>query len=257
MASDGIPVIGHRPLGGEAADRLVVALDLPTPAEALELAARLRPAVRWFKVGMELYTAAGPTIVWDLVGQGARVFLDLKYHDIPNTVERACAVAARLGCGLINVHVGGGEEMMAAAARGARTGAAEAGLPAPRVLGVTVLTSLAGHELPGYYTERPVGERVLLLARAARDAGLDGVVCSAQEVGHLRPELGPGFILLTPGIRFSGSEGDDQKRVATPEAALIDGADYLVIGRPITAAPDPRVAAQRALTEMARALDPA
>lgn len=248
--------IGHAPLGGEAADRLIVALDLPTPAEALEMAERLRPDVRWFKVGLELYTAAGPTIVWDLVGQGAHVFLDLKYHDIPNTVERACAAAARLGCGLINVHAGGGEEMMAAAARGARTGAAEVGLPAPHVLGVTVLTSLAGHELPGYYADRPMPERVLTLARAARDAGLSGVVCSAQEAGHLRPELGPEFILLTPGIRFSGSAGDDQKRVATPEAALLDGADFLVMGRPITTAPDPRAAAQRALKEMGRALGP-
>lgn len=236
----------------DAADILIVALDVPGEEEALRLCDRLGPRLRRVKVGLELYVAEGPGIVPALLSRGLDIFLDLKFHDIPNTVERACAEAARLGAGIMNVHAGGGEAMMEAAVRGARAGAREGGHPVPQVLGVTVLTSLSGSELPGYYAGVPVAERVVTLARAARDAGLDGVVASPREVRPLREALGPEFVLLTPGIRFPGGDAGDQKRVTSPSAAVADGADYLVMGRPITADPYPRAAMGRALDEISR-----
>ncbi len=232
-------------------DRLIVALDFPDRQSAVTMATRLEGVVRWVKVGLELYVSEGPAVVSSITSRGFDVFLDLKFHDIPNTVEGACRRAAATGAGLINVHAGGGEAMMEAAARGAQAGAWAAGKPAPKVLAVTVLTSLTGQELPGYYAASPVAERVLLLARAARNAGLDGVVASPQEIEPLRAALGPEFIILTPGIRFAGGEAGDQKRIATPGAAVRRGADFIVMGRPVTQASDPRGEAERAIREMA------
>jgi orotidine-5'-phosphate decarboxylase len=243
----------RRPLR-DPLDHLVVAFDVPSRGAALALADRLGDAVRWAKVGLELFVSAGPGIVTELSARGLSVFLDLKFHDIPNTVSGACAAAARTGAAILNVHAGGGEAMMAAAREGADRGAAEAGRPRPEVLAVTVLTSLTGAELPDYYQARPVGERVTYLARAARDAGLDGVVCSPLEIAPLRAALGPEFRLLTPGLRFADGDAGDQKRVATPYDAARAGSDYLVMGRPVTGAADPRAAAARALADIGRAL---
>jgi len=238
----------------EPLDHLVVAFDVSSREEALALADRLGDAVRWAKVGLELFVSAGPGIVGELSARGLSVFLDLKFHDIPNTVAGACASAARTGAGLVNVHAGGGEAMMRAAREGAERGAREAGRPRPEILAVTVLTSLAGTELPGYYQARSVEERVVYLAGEAKAAGLDGVVCSPHEISRLRETLGPDFRLLTPGLRFVEGEAGDQKRVATPYDAARAGSDYLVIGRPITGADDPRAAASRALAEIGRGL---
>jgi orotidine-5'-phosphate decarboxylase len=237
-----------------AASRLVVALDVPSAAEALLLCDRLGPETRWVKVGLELYVAEGPGVVKALAGRGLSVFLDLKFHDIPHTVERATARAAATGARLVNVHAAGGEEMMAAAARGAKEGAGAAGLLPPRVLAVTMLTSLTGRELPGHLAPLSMTDRVLLLARAAREAGLDGVVASPLELEALRAALGPSFVLLAPGIRFADGEPGDQKRVATPGAAVAAGADFLVMGRPLTGAAAPARAVDRALREIHTAL---
>jgi orotidine-5'-phosphate decarboxylase len=232
--------------------RLVVALDYPDARSALAAAQRLSGTVRWVKVGLELFTAAGPAILHELRLADFDIFLDLKFHDIPNTVAGACASAARNGVGLVNVHAGGGPAMMRAAREGAARGAAERGDDPPRILGVTMLTSLTGEELPGYYDHtRPVPDRVVLLAQAAREAGLDGVVCSPREIVPLRAALPNDFVLLTPGIRFAGGDTQDQARVATPFDAARDGADFLVLGRPITADPDPVAAARRALADIA------
>ncbi|TPW08523.1 MAG: orotidine-5'-phosphate decarboxylase, partial [bacterium] len=184
-------------------DYLVVALDMPSADLALDMANRLEGSVRWVKVGLELFVTTGPPMIETLRARGFEVFLDLKFHDIPNTVAGASAAAARTGAGIINVHAGGGIDMMIAAKDGALRGARERGTPAPTMLAVTVLTSLTGEELPGYYQSRTVEERVLYLAQATREAGLDGVVCSPREVTPLRVSLGPDFKLLTPGLRFA------------------------------------------------------
>ncbi len=228
-----------------AENRLAVALDYSSEQQALELFERLRGLVGVFKVGSELFVAAGPPIVRGLVERGASVFLDLKFHDIPRTAAASAREAARLGVFLLNVHASGGEEMMRAAAHSAREVR-----PEVKVLGVTVLTSL------------PAGaEEVLRLAESARRAGLDGVVAAPAEVKILRRNLGRDFILLTPGIRplwvaeGSGREqADDQKRVATPAEAISAGADFIVVGRPITAAADPAAAAARVVEEIREAL---
>ena len=214
--------------------RIIVALDFASPGEALTLAAQLDPKRCRLKVGKELFTCAGPALVRRLTGIGFDVFLDLKYHDIPNTVAGACAAAADLGCWMINVHASGGRAMMAAARDRLETCDHK-----PLLIAVTVLTSLAEADLREIGFSAPPREMVLRLATLARQAGMDGVVCSAEEVTALRQHLGTGFRLVTPGIRPAGTEHSDQQRVATPAAAIRNGADYLVIGRPITQAPDP------------------
>jgi orotidine-5'-phosphate decarboxylase len=223
-------------------DRLVVALDFPSSAPALELVSRLRGVAGMFKVGKELYTAAGPALVREIAGQGERVFLDLKFHDIPNTVAGAVKAAAGLGVSLLNVHASGGQAMMEAAARAASGSGAQ-------VLGVTVLTSLDAAALQAVGFSEPPDRLVLRLARLAQESGLDGVVAAPTEARLLRRELGPGFILLTPGIRLPEADKDDQARIATPAEAVRAGADYLVVGRPITRAADP-VEAARAILRM-------
>jgi orotidine-5'-phosphate decarboxylase len=230
-------------------DQLLVALDVGTAAEARALAARLRGAVGGFKVGSELFTSCGPSIVEELVAQGDRVFLDLKFHDIPNTVAGAVGAAARLGVWMVNVHASGGRAMMHAAREAADREAARRGRPAPLVIGVTMLTSLddaAGAEI-GY--ARSVTEQVERLAALARAAGLDGAVASPREIALIRRACGERFAIVTPGIRGAADPKGDQSRTLTAAQALAAGATWLVVGRPIIAAPDPREAAERIAAE--------
>jgi orotidine-5'-phosphate decarboxylase len=214
--------------------RIIVALDYDTEAAAMDLVERLHPDSCRLKVGNELFAAAGPRFVELLVDRGFAVFLDLKFHDIPNTVAKACAAAARLGVWMINVHASGGMAMLRAARQ-----AVDAGSHKPLLIGVTVLTSLADHDLDAIGLIGPTQAAVLRLARLAQHCGLDGVVCSGHEASLLKSELGRTFQLVTPGIRLAGTDRGDQARVLTPEQALQCGADYLVIGRPITQATDP------------------
>jgi orotidine-5'-phosphate decarboxylase len=223
------------------ADRLIVALDEPTLPQALRAARRLRGAVRHVKIGSVLFTSAGPQAVARLRAMGFGIMLDLKYFDIPNTVELACRAAAKLRVELITVHAAGGADMLAAAARGARDGAGQG--RRPRILAVTVLTSTAGGPAQ-------MRRRVLALAGEALRAGCDGVVASAQEARALRRRFGTSALIVCPGIRPRTAGRDDQARVATPGQALADGASLLVIGRPITGAPDPRQATRVILKEM-------
>jgi orotidine-5'-phosphate decarboxylase len=215
--------------------KVIVALDVADSASALALSARLDPSLCRVKVGKELFVAAGPPVVEALQRAGFEVFLDLKFHDIPNTVAGAARSAAKLGVWMFNVHASGGEAMM----RAAREALAAFRKP-PLLIGVTVLTSLATAELEPIGFNGTAEEMVDRLARLARTSGLDGVVCSAQEAARIRLACGPGFKLVTPGIRLPEGEKDDQSRVVTPVDAVKLGADYLVIGRPITQSPDPR-----------------
>ncbi len=216
---------------------IIVALDSATQAEALAMADRLDPARCRVKVGKELFTAAGPAVVEALQVRGFEVFLDLKFHDIPNTVAAACRVAASLGVWMVDVHAAGGEAMLQAARR-----AVDSVSRPPLLIGITVLTSLAEHDLPRIGMQGPIATSVERLARLAQQCGLDGVVCSAVEAPVLRQALGAGFALVTPGIRPAGSAVDDQVRILTPYDALQQGATYLVIGRPVTQAADPAAA---------------
>jgi orotidine-5'-phosphate decarboxylase len=219
--------------------KIIVALDYADAASALALVARLDPALCRLKVGKELFTAAGPALVESLVKQGYDVFLDLKFHDIPNTVAKACQVAANLGVWMLNVHAGGGLPMMQAA----REGLDKAyGAKAPLLIAVTVLTSMDEPTLHTLGIQRSLSEHVLALATLTQQAGLQGVVCSAQEAAMLRQALGASFCLVTPGIRPADASQDDQTRIVTPKEAISLGSHYLVIGRPITQAPDPIVA---------------
>lgn len=220
--------------------KIIVALDFADADSALALVARLDPALCRLKVGKELFTVAGPDLVRTLVARGFEVFLDLKFHDIPNTVAAACRAAAGLGVWMLNVHASGGRRMMAAAQ------AALADLPKPPLLiAVTVLTSMSAEDLGEVGISAAPADQVLRLARLAHACKLDGVVCSAQEAAMLRAELGAGFRLVTPGIRPAGAEAGDQRRVMTPAEALRAGATDLVIGRPVTAAADPLAALEQ------------
>ncbi len=214
--------------------RVIVALDFPDAQAALAAAARLDARLCRVKVGKELFVAAGPAIVEQLQQRGFDVFLDLKFHDIPNTVSGACRAAARLGVWMMNVHASGGEAMLRAAADAVATATRP-----PLVVAVTILTSLGEEDMARIGFEGTVRERVEGLARLARECGLDGVVCSAQEAPWVRQAAGTSFHLVTPGIRLSGGDKGDQARVVTPVEAIRLGADYLVIGRPITQAADP------------------
>src|SRR6478672_3769267 len=211
--------------------RVIVALDFANPMRALSLADRLDPHDCGLKVGKEMFVVAGPEPVRWMVARGFRVFLDLKFHDIPNTVARACAVATRLGVWMLNVHAAGGRAMLKAARDAVAATAAQTGRHRPLLVGVTVLTSLDHAALHETGIDLDSGRHVLKLAALARDCGLDGIVCSAIEAPSMRAAFGPGFALVTPGIRPTGSAKDDQARITTPEAAAQAGADYLVIGR--------------------------
>ena len=239
-----------RPL--DAAERVLLALDVATLTDAAALLDRLEGTLSGCKIGNQLFTAAGPAAVEAARKRGYRVFLDLKFHDIPNTVAGAVREATRLGVFMLNVHAGGGLAMMRAAAESATHAAREFGIPRPVCLGVTVLTSLDRRALEvelGVASAVPA--QVLHLARLGHEAGLDGCVASPQEIGLLRRNLGKGFVIVTPGIRGGGVAPDDQVRTATPAAAIRAGADYLVVGRPITSAPDPVAAARAILAECA------
>jgi orotidine-5'-phosphate decarboxylase len=214
--------------------KIIVALDYPEGDRALALAKRLDPALCRLKVGKELFTAAGPELVESLVDAGFGVFLDLKFHDIPNTVASAVKAAARLGVWMVNVHASGGGKMMAAARE-----ALEGATNRPKLIAVTVLTSMSRGDLAEIGLDVEPRQQVRRLAKLAQDAGLDGVVCSAQEAAMLKGELGRDFLLVTPGIRPADASTDDQSRIMTPAAAIAAGSDYLVIGRPITKAADP------------------
>jgi orotidine-5'-phosphate decarboxylase len=229
-----------------SASPVIVALDFPDAATALELTRRLDPAHCRVKVGKELFTATGPALIEALREQSFEVFLDLKFHDIPNTVAGACRAAAALGVWMVNVHASGGRAMMRAAR------AALEGMPRrPLLTAVTVLTSLSAPELPEVGLSGTPQDNVLRLASLARAAGLDGVVCSAQEARALRAALGEGFVLVTPGIRMADDSAGDQSRVVTPREAIMAGATYLVVGRPVTRAPDPQAALARILADLA------
>jgi orotidine-5'-phosphate decarboxylase len=214
--------------------RIIVPLDLPDAPAALALAARLDARLCRVKVGKELFTAAGPEVVHRLQERGFEVFLDLKYHDIPNTVAGACRAAARLGVWMLNVHASGGGAMMRAARE-----AVDAVSRPPLLVAVTVLTSLGDGEMAQIGFSGTAGDNAVRLARLARASGLDGVVCSAEEARAMRQATGGDFLLVTPGIRLADSAADDQTRVVTPPEAVRRGADYLVIGRPITGSRDP------------------
>lgn len=229
---------------------IIAALDVPTADQALQLARETAPAVGAFKIGNELFTAAGPDIVRRVRDTGAEVFLDLKFHDIPNTVAKAVAAAVRLDVQMLTIHTSGGSEMMRAAEQAAQQTARSSGRPAPLVLGVTVLTSHDAGSLAEIGWEPDVGSQVERLARMAADSGLRGLVCSPLELAALRRVLPPGIQLVTPGIRTGAEKADDQKRTLTPHAALQAGASWLVIGRPIYAAPNPRVAAEQILASL-------
>jgi orotidine-5'-phosphate decarboxylase len=236
----------------DARDRLIVALDVDTLAQAERLVDRLQGLVTRFKIGSQLFTAAGPAAVESVHKRGAEVFLDLKYHDIPNTVAGASREAARMGVLMFNVHASGGRDMMSAAAQGAAAAAKEQGVRRPLVLAVTVLTSLDRGALSRELAVAgSVEGHVLHLARMAAEAGLDGCVASPNEIGPLRTNRGPAWVIVTPGVRPVGSAVGDQSRIATPRAAVLAGAHYLVVGRPITGAPDPAAAAAEVLQEMA------
>ncbi len=215
--------------------RVIVALDFPTAAEALAFVERLDPASCRLKVGFELYVAAGPALIEALRDRGFEIFLDLKFHDIPNTVASVCRVAADLGVWMMNVHASGGLAMMSAARE-----AIEQVSQRPYLIAVTVLTSMDQSDLNGLGIDRTPGDQALMLAGLARDAGLDGVVCSAQESAWMRERYGKEFLLVTPGIRPASAEVGDQKRVMTPVDAIGAGSSHLVIGRPITRADDPQ-----------------
>lgn len=216
--------------------RLIIALDFPTAEQALAFVKPLDPQQCKLKVGFELFVAAGPDFVRALVQQGFAVFLDLKFHDIPNTVASACKAAAQLGVWMINVHASGGAKMMQAAQQ-----ALQGFENPPKLIAVTVLTSMDKAQLSGTGVNADPDQQVLHLARLAADSGLDGVVCSAQEAGLLRKALGDDFLLVTPGIRPEGSDQGDQSRVMTPAQARDAGVSYVVVGRPITQAADPLV----------------
>lgn len=214
--------------------RVIVALDFAAAEPAMTLLGQLKPQDCRIKIGKELFTAAGPDLVRRIVDAGFEIFLDLKFHDIPNTVAQACAAAARLGVWMMNVHAVGGAAMLSAAREALQNEPNR-----PRLIAVTVLTSLAEADLSDIGVDDGVDAMVSRLAHNAAEAGLDGVVCSAREAGILREQRGQDFLLVTPGIRPAGSSQDDQRRVVTPVDALRAGADYIVIGRPITAAAEP------------------
>jgi orotidine-5'-phosphate decarboxylase len=227
---------------GNDMSKLMVALDVPTREQALDLASETADCVSYFKVGGRLFTAEGPDLVRELKHKGCGVFLDLKFHDIPNTVAEAAEAATGLGVDFFDVHASGGEEMMKAAVEASKAEASRLGIPAPRILAITVLTSMSS-----------TVDEVLALAERARNAGVDGVVSSAWEAKAVRETLGADFLIVTPGIRPSWAAKNDQRRVATPEVAIANGADFVVVGRPITKADSPGSAAKLILNEMAPA----
>jgi orotidine-5'-phosphate decarboxylase len=230
---------------------ILVALDVSTTARALALADQLRGSVGGYKIGSQLFTSEGPAIVRTLVDRGDRVFLDLKFHDIPNTVAGAIRAAADLGVWMVNVHAAGGPAMLAAARQAAEEAAQARSRPRPLVVAVTVLTSMDATMLARVGVSRSPLDQVVHLATLTSEAGLDGVVASPQETAAIRQACGPDFVIVTPGIRGGAATSgkDDQQRTLDPASAIAAGSSYLVVGRPITAAADPRAAADAIVSE--------
>jgi len=235
-----------------SAEKLLVALDVETGDRARALASRLRGTAGGFKVGSRLFTLEGPPLVRQIADTGARVFLDLKFHDIPNTVAHAVESAVETGAWMIDVHAAGGLAMMQAAGRAGREAAARQARPAPLVIAVTVLTSMDDDTLRATGVHRPILDQVVTLARMTQDAGLDGVVASPREISAIRKACGPDFTIVTPGIRgaAAGTERNDQHRTMRAAEAVGAGANYIVVGRPIIAAADPRAAADAIVKEI-------
>lgn len=233
---------------------VILALDTPDRHRIRDLVDSTRHCIDIYKIGMEAFTALGPTAVETVREAGKQVFLDLKFHDIPNTVAGAVRSAANLGVLMMNVHAPGGKAMLTAANAELKRWSAEKGCETPMLLGVTVLTSLEREELAEIgYQDRPVGERVIALAGLARECGLSGVVASPHETAAIRSSLGQDFLIVTPGVRPSGNAKEDQKRVLTPVEAMNAGADFIVVGRPISGASDPGLAATAVFEEATRA----
>ena len=232
------------------AEKLIVALDVSTQEEATALVRILKDQVGYFKIGLQLFTAAGPTVVQKILQEGVQVFLDLKFHDIPHTVAQATLEAARLGVHMMTLHSLGGEVMMQQTREKLQDYSLREGWPCPKLLGVTLLTSIDPQMLPSLGIAHPLDQEVLRLARSAQEAGLDGIVSSPRELPLLRQERPEGFLLVTPGIRSGETKGDDQRRTMTASEALAAGADYLVVGRPIVQSKDPVQAVQTLFGEI-------
>jgi len=236
----------------QAKDRIILALDVDTEKQALSLVEQLSPTIGVFKVGMQLYNSCGPQIVEKINQTGGKVFVDLKFHDIPNTVAAAGKVLTRLGCYMFNIHAAGGREMMNQLVKGVYEEAKLNNISPPLTLAVTVLTSISQSQLENdmFIKDKSVEETVVEWARMAQECGINGVVCSPQEITAIRNACGRDFKIVTPGIRPSWSAANDQKRITTPKEAVTMGADYMVIGRPITAADNPQAAALRIIEEL-------
>lgn len=234
----------------DARDRLICALDFPTFDEAKALVEELGDAVTFYKVGMELLYGAGPDIIRYLKEKDKKVFLDLKLQDIPNTVAHSLAVLTRLGADIMNVHAVGGSKMMAEGMKAVKEAAAELGRPAPKLIAVTVLTSMDEAQWKPLNYARPIGEEVLDLAALTKESGLDGVVASPREAAGIRERCGKDFLIVTPGVRPAWAASNDQSRIATPAAAIGNGSTHLVVGRPITRADNKQEAVRKILEEM-------
>lgn len=232
-------------------DTLIVALDFDNEAKALEMVEKLKGDVRFFKIGLELFSYCGPQIAEKVMDRGAEVFLDLKLHDIPNTVRKAAVAATRMGIYMFNVHAFGGYDMMKETSEAVGSEANRLNIRRPKILAVTILTSMDENALKKIGVNVNIKKEVLDLARAAKESGLDGVVASAQEAGAIREELGKDFLIVTPGVRPAKADVQDQKRVATPQEAVKNGASFIVVGRPITEAKDPAGAVREILREIA------
>lgn len=235
-------------------DRLIVALDVPTRKEAFQLVKKLDGEVGAYKIGMQLYNSEGPDIVRDIQLFGGKVFVDLKFHDIPNTVAQTSRVMARRQAFMYTMHAGGGSKMLSVAAQATIEEAQKLGVEKPLAIAVTVLTSISQQEFEGEMgVQRQIKDHVVGLAMMAKEAGMDGVVCSPQEIRPIRQACGQDFLVVTPGVRPTWASSDDQKRVMTPLEAIREGANYLVVGRPIIKDDDPKEAARRIVEEMAQA----
>ena len=228
-------------------EKVCIALDVSTRTQALDLVRQLHESVGMFKVGMQLFTAEGPSLVMEIIEAGAKVFLDLKFHDIPNTVKHAAAEAAKLGVSMMTIHTSGGAAMMQAVATELRE---KFGSAKPLVVGVTVLTSLDDKSLGEVGINSTMDTQVLRMAKLSESSGLDGVVCSPREIQMIRGAVGRGFKIVTPGIRMTGQSADDQQRTATPQEAITSGADYIVVGRAVTSAANPKAAIAAVLQSM-------
>lgn len=231
-------------------ERLIVALDVDTKDKAAELVRKLKGCVKIFKIGSELFTACGPEIVATVKSSGCGIFLDLKYHDIPNTVAKAAVAATRLGVSILNVHASGGLDMMKKAQNAVKDEAVRIKKEKPKVIAVTILTSMDENNLKKTGVHDTIETQVLRLAKLAKEAALDGVVASPAEVISIRKTIGKDFLIVTPGVRPAWAAKNDQKRIATPKEAIANGADFIVVGRPITEAGDPVEATKKILEEL-------